>query len=86
MEKQKARRISGVLSVVGSVVAIAFGFINVTRLFLVAPAAWDYFAFVVATALLGLLGAFPGMVVGWLISPRDTTGKQAGPPGEDGKG
>ena len=66
----RRRKIGGVISIVGSVVAVAFGYVNVTRLFLVNSTTWDYVAFAIASALLALVGALPGIVIGWIISPR----------------
>ncbi len=80
MTKRSARQIGGIISVVGAAVAVAFGYVNVTRLFLVNSTTWDYVAFAVASTLLALVGALPGIVIGWIISPRATTGESVVPP------
>jgi hypothetical protein len=62
-------KISSVVSAVGGVILVAVGFINVGWTFLYNPTAWDIVAFVLFCAILALIGAIPGFVLGWIIKP-----------------
>ena len=66
-------KISGVISIVGSVVAVAFGVANFSFLLLVNSSAWDYVVIAIISALLALIGALPGLLLGRLITPQDIT-------------
>lgn len=70
MSSPRARHICTVVSLVGSILAVVFGYVNVTALFLIDGSFWEYVAFVVATALLAIVGALPGMVLRLLLSSR----------------
>lgn len=62
-----------VMSIVGSVVVVMFGYVNFSRLFLINPTVWDYIALVIASALLALVGALPGVMFGRFSKRRDKT-------------
>ncbi len=63
---------SGVISIVGSVVAVVFGYFCLAWIFLINASAWDYVAMTTLCALLGLVGALPGLLIGRFISRRGT--------------
>ena len=64
-------KIGGVISIVGSVVAVAFGFANLSFLVGSNSSAWDYVVLAIVSTLLGLIGALPGFLIGHFITPRD---------------
>ena len=64
-------KISGVISIVGSVIAVAFGYVNFARLFLVNSTASDYVALAIVSTLLALVGSLPGFLIGHFITPRN---------------
>jgi len=71
MTKRRARQVGGAVAIIGILITFGMGFANLLWMLLVRPTLWDLGAFAIASAVLVLIGALPGIVVYMLIAPRN---------------
>ena len=80
MNSREARFISKVASVIGAVIALVAGFLVILWVFLIPPlSSWDCFVLLIASAMLALVGAIPGMILGAIMSRGATAAEKRAP-------